>query len=199
MLGSRKSGRLKIGDVAAKLVEHWRGFFNRFRPDEQEFELVNYREDAAAIEQTLAANRKEPPDPATCVAMLDLLESFSERRHQEQNQRLNELMDVCDQLRIRLETSELERSHLQDEFGHCMAIAKAAMERHSLGEPEGLTHAPRLHNLFNQLLEHLEPHASRVDTKVYRRKVSEAAEDNVVDPPSLFDYDRLRRLFRKSR
>jgi hypothetical protein len=196
MLGSRKSGKHKVTDVAAKLVEHWRGFFTRFRPDEQEFELVHYKEQAAEVERTLAEGHGQPPDATTCIALLELLERFGEQRHQEQNARLNELMDVCDQLRMRLETSELERSHLQDEFGHCMAIAKTAIERHSLGPPEGLSHPPRLHNLFNQLLQHLEPTSSRVDTKVYRRKVSES--DDAIDPPSLFDYDRLRRLFRKN-
>ncbi len=195
MLGSRKSGKHKIADVAAKLVEHWRGFFTRFRPDEVEFELVHYREQAAEIERTLAAAKGQPPEPTTSIAMIELLERFSNQRHQEQNERLNELMDVCDQLRMKLEACELERSHLQDEHGHCTAIAQAAIERHGLGPTQGLSHPPRLHNLFNQLLGHLEPTASRVDTKVYRRKVSESEEP--VDPPSLFDYDRLRRLFRK--
>lgn len=180
--------------LAMHALHAWHAFFGRFRADEQDFERQSYLEEAGEINERLnALPAGAPPDAATCATILHALEGFAQRRFAEQNQRIDELMDLCEQMRTRLETSELERTHLDDEFGHCQAIVKAAMKRLDLKPPEGLAHAPRLHNLFDHILAHFEPQAKRMDTASYERvKTPEPAE-----PPAVFDYDRLRRLFRK--
>ncbi len=195
--GSAKSkARTRYHDLAPLVGNTWASFFSRFRPDETDFELAHYREEAAAITAELAKiGPGEQPDPQVCVDMLKMLDHFGQTRFDEQNQRIDELMDLCEQMRSRLEASELARSHQEDELGHCTAIANAALEEHDLGPPEGLPHPPRLHNLFNHLLAHLEPSANRMDTATYRRRSPLTPKPE--DPPSLFDYDRLRRLFRK--
>jgi hypothetical protein len=185
--------RRKVGEA---VVAAWKAFFDRFRADEQEFEKLQYLEDASAIAQHLTALPAGTlPDDATLGVMLEQLDRFAVRRFDEQNRRIDELMDLCEQMRTRLEASDLTRSHLEDEASHCNAIVRAAMERLKLGEPEALTHAPRLHNLFSHVLSHFEPDQRRMDTTVFRRQ--QALTPKPEDPPALFDYDRLRRLFRK--
>ena len=192
----RSKARARYHDLAPMVGNTWASFFTRFRPDEHEFELLHYRDLAASITAELAKiGPGEQPDPQICMDMLRMLDQFGQTRFDEQNQRIDELMDLCEQMRSRLEASELARSHHEDELGHCTAIAQAALEEHDLGPPEGLAHPPLLHNLFNHLLAHLEPSAKRMDTATYRKR--SALTPKPEDPPTLFDYDRLRKLFRK--
>ncbi len=185
--------------LSQALVTAWDGFFARFRPDEQDFERVPYQEEAAQLSSTIQALRTNQGSPGASHALIiELLESFANRRFEEQNRRIDELMDLCEQMRQRLEMTELTKSHLEDEFSHCHAIVKTALERHRLGPPTGLNHTPRLHNLFNHLLSHFEPRASRMDTESFKRtpEAAKRAEEAGKDEP-VFDYERLRRLFRK--
>jgi hypothetical protein len=183
--------------LAEAVLHAWAAFFARFRPDEQEFERHAFLEEAAAINAHLA---ELPPGtlPGTMklFEMLATLDRYAERRFAEQNQRIDELMDLCEQMRQRLEASDLTRSHLEDEFGHCMAIVQSALERLKLAQPEGLPHPPRLHNLFNHVLTHFQPEAGRMDTMTYQR-IRPQVTPKPEDPPALFDYDRLARLFRR--
>ena len=96
------------------------------------------------------------------------------------------------------ELTELTKSQLKDEFSHCHAIVKTALKHHRLGPPTGLSHAPRLHNLFNHLLAHFEPKARSMDTASFQRtpEAAKRAEEHGKDEP-VFDHERLRRLFRK--
>jgi hypothetical protein len=178
----------------------WDGFYQRFREDERSFEQVNYLEETVELTPRLEAMRGGGRnDVATLVEALGVLEAFAHRRFFEQNRRIDELMDLCEQMRQRLEMSELNRSHLEDEIAHSQAVVKAAIDRLKLGSPQGLDHAPRLHNLISHLLAHFEPHGDRFDTARFQkspdaaRRSDEAAKS---DEP-VFDYERLRRLFRK--
>ncbi len=181
------------------VLEAWNGFFTRFRPDEHDFEQHAYLEDSQELSPVMASIADGPPvGDGVLVRAVALLEQFAQRRFEEQNKRIDELVDLCEQMRQRLEAAELSRSHLEDEFAHCHAIVKAALESHKLGPPGGLPHAPRLHNLFNHLLQHFEPKAKTVDTDRFVKtpEHSKRHEEATKEHP-VFDYERLRHLFRK--
>ncbi len=181
------------------VLEAWNGFFVRFRPDEHDFEQQPFLEESQELNPVMASIADGPPvGDGVLVRAIALLEQFAQRRFEEQNRRIDELVDLCEQMRQRLEAAELTRSHLEDEFAHCHAIVKTALQRHQLGPPGGLPHPPRLHNLFNHLLQHFEPKAKTVDTDRYVKSPEHAKrhEEAAVQEP-VFDYDRLRRLFRK--
>lgn len=180
----------------AAVAASWHAFFQRFRPDEHDFERVSYLEDAAPFEEPMRALQAgKPASDAFLVQVVTLLEQFAQRRFEEQNQRMTELMDLCEQMRQRLEAAELSRAQLEDEFRHCHAIVAEAMQRHQLSPPAGLSHAPRLHNLFNHLLAHLAPGQGSLDTKRFQRLPEAKRPEEPTDP---YDYDRLRKLFRKT-
>jgi hypothetical protein len=184
--------------LAEAVVHAWAHFFVRFRPDEQEFERLAFLEEAAAINAHLATlPAGTQPEPEMLAGMLATLDRYAERRFAEQNQRIDELMDLCEQMRQRLEASDLTRSHLEDELSHCMAIVQSTLERLKLGQPEGLPHPPRLHNLFNHVLTHFQPEAGRMDTGAFQR-IRPHVTPKPEEPQALFDYERLARLFRKT-
>jgi hypothetical protein len=175
----------------------WESFFQRFREDEQEFERLDYQTEAPAMLDELKAATTPEAQRAHAVEALRLLDDFAGRRFAEQNRRIDEMVDLCEQMRQRLESSELNRTHLQDECSHTLAIITAAMARHRLGPPKGLDHPPRMHNLLNHLLGHFEPQSPSLDTGRYLKSPEAAKREASKSDEPVFDYERLRRLFRK--
>jgi len=187
--------------VAVAVRAAWLAFFERFREDEQQFERLDYAEDQPRMLEALSAATEAPLVDSTLLAeALGHLDRFAQRRFEEQNRRIDELVELCEQMRQRLESSELRRSHLEDECGHSLAIVTAAIAHHKLGAPTGLSHPPRLHNLINHLVGHIAPQSPSLDTGRYQKspeaiKREEAKVEARIDDP-VFDYERLRRLFR---
>ena len=187
--------------VAGAVLAAWQNFFERFREDEQQFERLDYAEEQPRMLADLSASAQAAvAEAALLVEALGHLDRFAQRRFEEQNRRIDELVELCEQMRQRLESSELRRSHLEDECGHSLAIVTAAIAHHKLGAPTGLSHPPRLHNLINHLVGHIAPQSPSLDTGRYQKspeaiKREEAKVEARIDDP-VFDYERLRRLFR---
>jgi len=183
--------------VAVAVRAAWQAFFERFREDEQQFERLDYAEDQPRMLEALSNAAQAPVADATLLAeALGHLDRFAQRRFEEQNRRIDELVELCEQMRQRLESSELRRSHLEDECGHSLAIITAAIAHHKLGAPTGLSHPPRLHNLINHLVSHVAPQSPSLDTASYLKTPEAVQRGEAKTDESGLDYERLRRLFR---
>jgi len=183
--------------VAVAVRAAWQAFFERFREDEQQFERLDYADDQPRMLEALSAAAQAPvADAALLAEALGHLDRFAQRRFEEQNRRIDELVELCEQMRQRLESSELRRSHLEDECGHSLAIVTAAIAHHQLGAPTGLSHPPRLHNLLNHLIGHVAPQSPSLDTGRYLKSPEAVKREEAKNDDPVFDYERLRRLFR---
>ncbi len=151
--------RSGLGDL---VHASWKAFFARFRDDEKEFELPNYLEAGAAVRaqlDQLGADR--PPDYATCRVMLELLMQFEESRRRDFNDRLDELMASCQQLRAQLDVSELSKCYQEDELVTCLRVLKQEFERRRLPPPPGPDGLPaRAQDLLRHLLAQLKEAAA---------------------------------------
>ncbi len=131
----------------------WKAFFARFREDEREFELPNYLEAGAAVREQLDKLGDRPPDYATCRVMLELLMQFEESRRRDFNDRLDELMTSCQQLRAQLDVSELSKCYQEDELVTCLRVLKQEFEKRKLPPPPGPDGLPaRAQDLLRHLL-----------------------------------------------
>ena len=113
------------------VLDSWRGFFERFRPDETDFERPHYLAASQAIESRLARLGKNArPDLITCRMVIDLLDQFEKARFRDFNERINELIDTCQQLKAQLDVAELSKCYQEDELQACQRmVAKELAHR----------------------------------------------------------------------
>jgi ankyrin repeat protein len=142
--------RLSIGEddfgLERMVLDSWRGFFERFRPDETEFERPHYLAASQAIESRLARLGKNArPDLITCRMVVDLLDQFEKARFRDFNERIDELIDTCQQLKAQLDVAELSKCYQEDELQACQRmVAKelARREIHVSGPAEQVEPSP---------------------------------------------------------
>jgi hypothetical protein len=146
-----RQARSGLGDL---VHSSWKAFFSRFREDEREFELPNYLEAGATVrEQLERLGPDRPPDYATCRVMLELLMQFEESRRRDFNDRLDELMASCQQLRAQLDVSELSKCYQEDELVTCLRVLKLEFDKRKLSLPPGPDGLPaRAQDLLRHLL-----------------------------------------------
>jgi hypothetical protein len=114
----------------------WGAFFERFRPDEREFELPHYLTAGQMVEdrlQRLGAGAR--PDLLTCRMVIDLLRQFEDARFRDFNDRVGELMTTCQQLKAQLDIAELSKCYQEDELLACQRLMAAELERRAIAVP----------------------------------------------------------------
>jgi|GEM_PF-2214418 hypothetical protein len=176
--GAPRTARSGLGDL---VHASWNAFFARFRDDEREFELPNYLEASNGVREQLALLGPErTPDYATCRIMLDLLMRFEESRRRDFNDRLDELMASCQQLRAQLDVSELSKCYQEDELVNCLRILRQEFANRKLALPPGPDGLPaRAQDLLRHLLALLKGAAATVATSA-----SPAVGDGAVGTPA---------------
>lgn len=128
------------------VLDSWRGFFERFRPDETEFERPHYLAASQAIESRLARLGKNArPDLITCRMVIELLDQFEKARFRDFSERIEELIDTCQQLKAQLDVAELSKCYQEDELLVCQRmVAKELAQRdiHVSGPAEQVEPSP---------------------------------------------------------
>jgi Ankyrin repeats (3 copies)/Ankyrin repeat len=117
-------------NLATMVHSLWKAFFAQFRDDEREFEFPHYQAAGLLIEgrlQQLQAN--DVIDANTVQLMLDMLLRFQKERFRDTNERIDDLMASCQQLRAQLEVSELSKCYQEDELNACQRIIRKELQR----------------------------------------------------------------------
>ena len=111
----------------------WREFFNRFRPDEAEFERPHYLAAGQVVEDRLARlGAGARPDLITCRMIIDLLVQFEEARFRDFNDRVGELIESNQQLKASLDVAELSKCYQEDELLSCQRMVMKELQRRGI-------------------------------------------------------------------
>ena len=115
------------------VLNAWRSFFTRFRPDEAEFERPHYLAAGRVVEERLAHLGPDArPDLITCRMIIDLLGQFEEARFRDFNDRVGELMESSQQLKASLDVAELSKCYQEDELLSCQRMVLKELARRSI-------------------------------------------------------------------
>ncbi len=135
----------------------WRAFFERFRPDEAEFERPHYLAAGQIVEERLTRlGPSARPDLITCRMVIDLLRQFEEARFRDFSDRVGELIDTCQQLKAQLDVAELSKCYQEDELLACQRLVTSELARRGIdvhGPGEIMDPSPSTQ--FKALLAHL--------------------------------------------
>ncbi len=149
------------------VLNSWQAFFERFRPDEAEFERPHYLAAGQVVEDRLTRlGHNARPDLITCRMVIDLLRQFEEARFRDFNDRVGELMDTCQQLKAQLDVAELSKCYQEDELLSCQRMVTKELARRGItvsGPAEQVEPSPSAQ--FRALLADLGAQATATVTK----------------------------------
>ena len=115
------------------VLSSWQAFFDRFRPDEAEFERPHYLAAGQMVEDRLARlGHNVRPDLITCRMVIDLLRQFEEARFRDFSDRVAELIDTCQQLKAQLDVAELSKCYQEDELLACQRMVTSELARRGI-------------------------------------------------------------------
>jgi Ankyrin repeats (3 copies)/Ankyrin repeat len=111
----------------------WQAFFANFREDERAFELPHYQAAGLMVTDRIEQFGVEKGlDAQTVHLMLVLLRQFSDARFRDIDERINDLVTTCQQLRAQLDVSELSKCYQEDELNSCQRLVRQAMKHLNL-------------------------------------------------------------------
>ena len=117
--------------IAALVLAAWQTFFISFRDDEREIEFQHYQAAGLVVNDRLKQFGIEKGlDEQTVRLMLVLLKQFIEDRFLDVDERINLLMATNQQLRARLDGTELTKCYQEDELNSCQKLVRKAMGHH---------------------------------------------------------------------
>ncbi len=129
---------IRLGAVAADL---WLAFFGCFRPDEQAFELQQFREAADPINRKLSLLPPgSKPDVEMTLEMLQTLHDLWFMRQETISKRLDQLIADLSKHQVQLGREQLTAAHSADELDRLAQALEAA--RIALGVPAGAEDKP---------------------------------------------------------
>jgi hypothetical protein len=153
-----------VGGAAADL---WLAFFGCFRPDEQAFEAVHFREAAAAINLRLAqVPAGERPDATLTVDLLATLAELLNRRHAAINSRLDDLISQVTKRQNTQEAALLASAQAGDELARVTGLINAAAEATAAAIPAGAAPATRLAAVLERMQRFTEAERRRAKETV---------------------------------
>lgn len=120
--------------LALAAVELWWTFFTCFRPDEANFEAQRFAEQAAPLEERLAAVPEGGwADADLAGELLACLGRFWQERHDAISQRLDVLIADLGKHQQQLGGAQMQSAHQADELHRAMLVLEGALRE--LGEP----------------------------------------------------------------
>ena len=118
-------------EIATLVLAAWQAFFISFRDDEREMEFQHYLAAGLVVNDRLKQGGLEKGlDQQTVRLMLVLLKQFIEDRFLDIDERINDLMATCQQLRARLDSSELTKCYQDDELKSCERLVRQTLSHH---------------------------------------------------------------------
>lgn len=123
------TGRFADPILAELIQDLWADFFACFREDERDFELAQFREQAAAIQTVLDQQGEDGiPDLVTCRQMLYLLARFVGQRFGHWDARLDQLLAEHRDQAAQINAIKLSTSWQSDELDYCRGIIASALK-----------------------------------------------------------------------
>ena len=122
-----------VPTTEALVLALWQTFFANFREDERAFELPHYQAAGLMVTDRLEQFGAEKGlDSQTVHLILALLRQFSDARFRDIDERVNDLVTTCQQLRAQLDVSELSKCYQEDELNSCQRLVRQAMKHLNL-------------------------------------------------------------------